>query len=285
MKSMRKQLLGSVFIALLVLVGCKQPVHYGGVPRKAFFKSIVSLSPSTTEMVGLAGIMLIGRTQACNYPRSMSSVPVVADLKPDYEKITQIHPDLILLDRDLYGDSEIQKLKETKAVVKVVGSDTVEGYIKDFYTLGNLISGEANINEYIIRVRKQITASQGEKPGKELKAAFIIPDASGHHMIAGTKSFQADVVRIIGATPVGPDSNKFEMLNAEFLMTQNPDFIFIAGDEKRFLADTRFANLRAVKSKNILSLDQDIALRKGSRVDEFIYLGHKHLMLALEVKK
>ena len=236
-------------------------------------------------MVALTGANLIGRTKADDYPSRIATIEAVADLKPNFERITEMKPDLILLDRDLYGEAEISKLKQTSARVEAIGSDTVAGYIKDYYTLGNWIAGENAINEYIIKVQKQIAASMGEKPSKELKAIMVIPDAGGHHMIAGAKSFQADAIRIIGAKLVGPDTNRFEALNPEFLLSQNPDVIFVTGDPKAILSDSRFANLNAVKAKSIVSLNQDIALRRGQRVDTFIYEGHKALMLLLEGKK
>ncbi len=280
MKSMRKQLLGSVVLALLVLVGCKGPQSAGGKPRLKVYHSIISLSPSTTELASLTGVPIVGRTKACDYPPNVQKVDIVADLKPNYELIATIKPDLVIMDRDLYSVADQQKLKDLGADVQVFGSDTVEGHIKDMYTLANLMAGESAVNEYVIKLRKNISASEGEKPAKrELKAVMVIPDTGGHHMIAGTKSFQGDVVRIIGATLVGPDSNKFESLNPEFLMAQNPDWIIVAGATSDFLADKRFSNLTAVKNLKLFGLNQDICIRRGCRVDQFIYNGHKLLML------
>lgn len=284
MNPMRKQLLGSVIIALLLLVGCKQPTPFGGKARTKVYKSIISLSPSTTELASITAVPIIGRTKACDYPTAVFRIDVYADLKPDYEKITKTKPDLIIMDRDLYGPSEIAKINQTGAVVKEFGADTVEGHIKDMYILGNLIGGESNVNDYVVKLRKNVEASLGDPPSRPLKAALVMPDPSGHHMIAGTKSFQADVVRIIGATLVGPDSRKFESMNPEFLLTQNPDWIIVAGESKTFLADARFKNLDAVKNLKVFGLDQDICIRRGARADLFIYNGHKLIMLGEEKK-
>jgi ABC-type Fe3+-hydroxamate transport system substrate-binding protein len=282
---MRKQLLGSVIFALLFLVGCQSPATFGGIPRKKIYRPLVSLSPSTSEMVGTAGVPLSGRTKACNYPDTISNAEVVADLKPNYEAITKLHPALIVVDRDLFSDAEVAKMKETGAEVVQYGSNTVEGYLKEFYEMGNLISGEININEYVVKVQKQVKASLGEPPATPQKAVMIIPDSSGHHMIAGNKSFQSVVVRIIGATLAGPNSQKFEMLNPEFLISENPDVIFVAGDAKGLISDPRFANLKAIKGSKLVLLDQDICLRRGGRVDQFIYSGHKRLLLAVGESK
>jgi ABC-type Fe3+-hydroxamate transport system substrate-binding protein len=281
---MRKQLLGSVFIALLLLVGCKQPVTFGGEPRTKHYRSVISLSPSTTELMALTGIPMKGRTQACDFPVQVRDVEVVADLKPNYELIATKKPDLILFDRDLYGPSEIEKLKQTGAKVLPMGAYTVEGHIKEMYELGNLLSGEATINDYVIKLRKNVQASKGEKPPRPITAIMVIPDSSGHHMIAGSKSFQADMMQISGATLLGPDSNRFESLNPEWVLSQNPDWIVVAGTVKEFLSDTRFSGLSAVKNSKIFGIDQGLCLRRGMRVDKFIYGAHKLLMLG-EAKK
>ena len=286
MKTMRKQLLGSVLIALFLLVGCKQPALYGGKVRTKVFRSIISLSPSTTELAGITGVPIVGRTKACNYPPMVSKVEVVADLKPDYEKIATLKPDLILVDKDLYSKAEFDKLRDIPGVtIKEFGPTSVEEYKKDLYVLGNMISGESNVNDYVIKVGKNVEASLGEPPPHPITAALVIPDGTGHHMIAGTKSFQADIVRIMGAKLIGPDSNRFESLNPEFFLSQNPDWIIVAGETKTFMADKRFANLSAIKNLKIFGLDQDIVLRRGSRVEKFIYDGHKLLILGEEKKK
>ncbi len=276
---MRKQLLGSVFIALLLLVGCKQPVTFGGEPRTTVYRSVISLSPSTTELMALTGIPIRGRTKACDFPIQVRDVEVVADLKPNYELIASKKPDLILYDRDLYGSTEVEKLKQTGAKVLPLGAPTVEGHIKEMYELGNLLSGEATINDYVIRLRKNIQASLGEPPPRPITAIMVIPDLSGHHLVAGSKSFQADMVRICGATLLGPDSNKFETLNPEWVLSQNPDWIIVAGTSKDFLADTRFSGLAAVKNSKLFGIDQDVCIRRGMRVEKFIYGTHKMIML------
>ncbi len=276
---MRKQLLGSVFIALLFLVGCKQPVTFGGEPRTTVYRSVISLSPSTTELMALTGIPIRGRTKACNFPIQVRDVEVVADLKPNYELIASKKPDLILYDRDLYGSTEVEKLKQTGAKILPLGAYTVEGHIKEMYELGNLLSGEATINDYVIRLRKNIQASLGDRPTRPITAIMVIPDSGGRHMLAGSKSFQADMVRISGATLLGPDSNKFESLNPEWVLSQNPDWIIVAGTSKEFLADTRFSGLSAVKNSKYFGIDQDVCLRRGMRVEKFIYGAHKMIML------
>ena len=278
MNPMRKLLLGVTLVALLFVAGCKPPQQFGGIPRTKVYHAIVSLSPSTSELLSQYSIQFVGRTKADNYPTSINSIQIVADLKPDYEKLTRLKPDLIVLDPKLYSPAEIEKLKTITEVYPFEANSLDEFYTAS-YKLGNKIGGETAIMDYVDKIRRQARSSEGEKTPNPVKGVMIIPDTSGHHMIAGAKSFQADMTKIMGANPVGPDSNKFESLDPEYLMTQNPDVIFLAGDSKSFLADTRFANLKAVKEHMIVEIDPDKILRVGSRIDTTIYEGHKALTL------
>ena len=89
-------------------------------------------------------------------------------------------------------------------------------------------------------------------------------------MIAGVKSFQADVVKAATGQPVGPDAQKFVSLNAESLIAMNPDIILTAGSPDPIYDDARFKSLTAVKKNRVRGVVQDVILRRGVRVPELI---------------
>lgn len=283
---MRKGLLGVSLVAIMMMVGgCKQVQPFGGIPRKKVVTSAASLSPSTTELIALLGIKIVGRCKADNYPVSVSDAAIVADLKPNYEALARLKPDVIVLDKALYSDAEIQKVKAVSANTDVIVFDphTLEDFYKEMYKMANIVGGEIPVAEYIQKIKKQQLSSLGEQL-PPTKAVLVIPDKSGYHMFVGAKSFQADLIKSMGATPIGPNSDKFETLNPEFLMSQNPDVIIVAGDLNTFTADKRFASLKAVKEQRMFGLPQDIILRRGCRVDSCIYEGHKALALVTKGK-
>ncbi|MBX3023083.1 MAG: Fe3+-siderophores ABC transporter protein [Bdellovibrionales bacterium] len=63
---------------------------------------VVSLVPSWTETLLRAGVHVVGRTRFCLHPREqVKDVPIVGGTKDwKWEKITQLQPDLILLDQE-----------------------------------------------------------------------------------------------------------------------------------------------------------------------------------------
>lgn len=63
---------------------------------------VISLVPSWTETLLAAGVDVVGRTRFCIHPQDqIKNIPVVGGTKNwTWEKIVEINPDLILLDRE-----------------------------------------------------------------------------------------------------------------------------------------------------------------------------------------
>jgi ABC-type Fe3+-hydroxamate transport system substrate-binding protein len=125
---------------------------------------------------------------------------------------------------------------------------------------------ESNVNDYIqTDIEGKIAAA---KVTNSPTVAFLMPGEGSEHMIDGTNSFLGDMLKRIGAKPMGPDGNRFVTLNVEDLIKDNPDVIMVAGDPHQIANDPRLASLKAVKSKNVYGINPDIALREGARVPD-----------------
>jgi iron complex transport system substrate-binding protein len=262
---------------IAIAVGCgPADVHVGGKPRQKYYKAIVSLSPSAMEILStlnMTGLKrVVGRTAYDNYPKQVESIPVVASVKPDYEKLAEVHPDLIIYDSALYNDADIQKIKQLGADTFPIDADTVDGYVKQVYGLASLVGGETMAADYIDRVNSEEAGAAATKTHP--KVAIIMPGQGAESMIDGTDSFQADVVKVAGGTPVGPKGDKFVPVNAEELISENPDWIVQAGNSGSFISDPRFKSLKAIASKQIVAIDPDVLLRRGGRVDTLIRVIH-----------
>lgn len=270
---MLKRLLAAC-LATTALFGCRPAEeNVGGKDREVFVRSAVSLSPSATEIVpGKAfTIQLLGRTNSCNYPATVSSVEIVMNgVKPNYERIAQLKPDIVIYEKSLFSDQEIRKFEDLKLRTFAIEGDTLDEFEKCLYRLGSVLGAETALGEYvddIINAQANAAASRPETP---VKVAMIMPGERGDHYICGTKSFIADIIRNAGGEPVGPQSNQFEMLSAESMIEWNPEIVFCAGKHSPFLKDPRFANVAAIKKGYLVPLDPDRALRKGARVPDLI---------------
>lgn len=280
MKPMRRALSLLLSIPLVLLsVGCQQ--GDGNAPlkvRKVVYRKIVSLSPSTTEILAQPlGVTLAGRSAADNFPtNSLNNVPVVGGVKPDYEKLASIQPDLIVYDGSLYNEDDQKKLKSVGASVYVFDVKSMADFRAQIFELGSLVGQESHASDYLQRVKIELNNAKAKPPTPTPKVAIVLPGSSGSNMIVGTQSFLADIVRTIGGNPVGPDGARFTEMNPEALVSLDPDRIVVSGTAAdhsgydAFIKDPRFKTLKAVKNNAITIIDSDVLLRTGSRVDSLI---------------
>jgi len=271
------------------LVGCEATaVTVGGVPNKNPVRSMVSLAPSTTEIVASLNFSgaLQGRTASDDFPPSVSAVPVVASVKPDYEKIAIIKPDFIVYDEDLYSPSDIEKIKGAAPRSMGFASHTLDDFSTELYKLGAIIGAESAASTYVDKIRAARGVALADATAKKLKGALIMVGSGTEHMIAGTDSFYADMLRASGAEVVGPKASKFVPLSPENLVEGNPDVIVVGfrfnqqdkdGNTARALAaansilkDPRFKTVTAVQKRQIVPIDENTMVRRGFRVDRFI---------------
>lgn len=285
---MRRALLFALACLSLAVVGCTDNrIEVGGKNTTVIVRSIVSLSPSTTELASsyASRSQLVGRTAACNNPPTLQNVPIMAQVKPDYEKIASAKPDLVVYDAGLYNSADEEKLKQLGLRLFVFRANTVDGFIDELFEFGKLTRSETSASEYVDKIEQARALAKADPIAPKPTVLVMLPPTGGTDpMVAGTKSFVADVVRSVTAEPVGPDSERFEVASAETLMRFNPDKIVIgatqqnaAGIVNQFLADPRFKGLKAVQRKDIVVVNQDVLLRKGSRVDRLLDVMYRQL--------
>ncbi|MBS1706887.1 MAG: ABC transporter substrate-binding protein [Armatimonadetes bacterium] len=264
----------SLFLALLavVLAGCENVQTAGGVPNQKPALNVISLSPSTTEIamanyeVGLKGV-----TASCDYPNTVKTLPVVGDVKPNYEKIAEIKPDLIVYDASLYSQQDIEKLKSTVPSSRLLPFEatTVDGLIDYLARYGSLTLGETIMSEYADKITSARNQAKAANIQPKPKVAVIMGGKSGDPMmVCGKKSFLANVLDDCHFEMLGPDSAKFEPISFEQIVTENPDVIVTPESRDVFLKDPRFAATTAVKKGLVFNADPGVLLRAGARVDK-----------------
>ena len=276
----------------VAVAGCSAKAQQlGGIPRQGPKPRVVSLSPSTTEIIGssLDSSLLVGRTQSDDYPSNISNVPVVASVKPDFEKIKGAAPTVVVYDADLYSADDVKRIESMGARPFVFKAHTIKGFEREVYELSALLGSETGVSGYVDRIERERAGAEGERPSNPPNVAVVLGDGS---YVAGTESFLADVVRIGGGKLVGPASGKFERMSPEALVAARPDLILLATskdaaakDAAALGANPALASSPAVRAKRIKAIDQNVVLRRGGRVDKLIQSVHKAIMLEQEGAK
>lgn len=261
------------------VTGCKEEDGNAPVKQpKTFYHTIVSLSPGTTEVLaGSFGVALAGRTASDNWPIvTVDRIPVVASVKPDYEKLAETKPDLLVYDASLYNDQDQKKFESLGAAQFKIDANTWQDYRKQLFEMASLLGQETRASDYVDRVTVELRNAQAKTPAVSPKVAVMMADPSGHHMIAGTGSFVADIVKQIGGTPVGPSGTTFVPASPETIVSENPEVIFVNGTQENvkgaeaLLKDPRFQSVNAIKNKRVRVINSDVLLRRGARVDMLV---------------
>lgn len=271
-----RRLLPLIAIVSLVAVGCRPSgIVIGGVPRteENTVKTIISLSPSTTELLGAAGAgqLLIARTAADNYPPGVEQAPIaMTGIKPDFEMIASMNPDLLLYDTSLFSESDIQKIEESGIESMGLDLTSLASLEDSLAMLGEKIGYESAFSKYMDDVRRAVLATQSELDGRDISVSVVI-GGDGRYMAAGKKTFISDLLTTMGADVKGTDAALYTDVNVESLLEWNPDVVFLPVDAAEgFLADVRLKNLKAVQNQKVFGVDPDILLRTGARIPPLV---------------
>lgn len=262
--------------ALLLLAGCaEEETPPGGQDRPAELQigSIVSLSPSTTELVSPLKFhgMFMGRTSECDWPNAAQGAPVVVNgTQVNWEAIAQMQPDLILYDASLYGPSEIERIESLAGKATfAIDVDTLDGYLKQILRLGQLLGRETDASQYADQVASASGTAKAAVGESNPGVTVMQQVADGYYWMPET-GLQASIIQESGGTPVGGSGSQFAPVDFEALVTANPDIILTDGDRDAILGDPRLSSLNAVKTEQVFYVSPDYLFRAGGRVDDLI---------------
>ena len=270
--TMLRALLLSLF-ACLILFGCTpgaQEVKYE--PRPKVYNSAVSLSPGATELLGSVSynVPILGRTAACNFPPNVKGAPVVAQVKPDYEKIKSLNPGIVIYDASLYNDQDIAQIKTMGIDTFAFKAKTIDEFVEEVRQFGSLMSAEMDASTYVDKILAERKVAQANGLNPKPRVVLLMAGAGGEHYIAGTKGFHADAIRAAGGEPVGPEQDRYVPIDAEALIKLNPDMILTAGSPDAIVNDPRLKSMSAIAKLKVRGIPQDFATRMGFRVDREI---------------
>ena len=250
-------------------------------PVEVVPQRIVSLSPTHTEMLFAidAADLLVAVDEFSDHPAQALELPnELSGFEPNVEAIAAYEPDLVVIGGDFTG------LGEQLDALGIAWWDgpaalTIDDTYRQIEELGDITGSESEAGTLVAEMRSSID---------EIVAATPVPDEplTYYHELDPTY-FSADSTTFIGAVysllglqniadGAEGDAGGFPQLNAEFIVSADPDLIFLA-DTKCCgeTADTVAArpgwqDIAAVRTGNVIEMDDDIASRWGPRIVEYL---------------
>ncbi|MBN1173108.1 MAG: ABC transporter substrate-binding protein [Micromonosporaceae bacterium] len=255
------------------------PVTVGSVSLDRRPSHIISLSPTTTEMLFAVGAssQVVAVDDQSNYPAEAPKTDL-SGFKPNAEAIAAKNPDLVVLSSDT--NKIVDQLKALKIPTYVAPAATT---LEDSYTqisdLGALTGHASEAGTLVNRMRDDISEIvKNVKPRTEKITYFHELDPTLY--TATSKTFIGSVYALLGlenvADAADPVGGGYPQLSGEALIEADPALMFLADSKccqqsaETVAARPGYADLTAVRQHQVVALDDDIASRWGPRVVDFL---------------
>lgn len=240
-------------------------------------ESIVSLSASHTEMlyaVG-AGDQVVATDLTSNYPAAAETTVKLDSFQFSIEEVAALEPDLVILAFDFQGEAEALSALDIPFVLMGPPEDLL-GAFSQLSFVGLITDhrseAEALLSDLFAQVDRMLAAAN------RIRGRTFYHEVDETLYSATSSSFIGDLYRYLGlvniADAAGLDS-PFPQLSAEFIVDQNPEFIFLADANFGVTIEsvgTRpgWDSMVAVTEGNVVALDGDLAGRWGPRTVELM---------------
>ena len=203
-------------------------------------RRIVSLAPSLTETVYALGLedRLVGDTDYCDYPPEAREKPKVGGaINPSLETIASLHPDLVLVTKNLNRLETVDALASLGIPSYATDPHTVEAIIASTERLADLLgvpeTGVALGNDMEQRIAAIKDRVASLPPRHVLFIVWTEPLIS-----IGNNTFIADALQHAGAVSVIDSSQSWPQINLEEVVLLQPEFLVFAESHPDSVAHT-----------------------------------------------
>ncbi len=244
-------------------------------------QSIVSLSPTHTEILFAigAGDQVVAVDEFSDYPAEALELPhELSGFEPNVEAIAAFEPDLVVTGGDTTGlgdqlaDLGIETWDGPAATTLGDTYDQIE-------QLGAITGHDAEAAELVAQMQTDIDEIVAATPVPEVPLT-LYHELDSAFFSADSTTFIGELYGMLGLQNIADEaegnSGGYPQLNAEFIVSANPDLIFLADTiccgETLDTVSARpgWDAITAVQNGNVFEMDDNIASRWGPRVVDYL---------------
>jgi len=245
---------------------------------------IVSLSPSTTEMLFALGVekSLVGVTKYCNYPPEAKKIERVGGFgKPNVEKLLSLSPDLVV-GSGLSRTDVQQVLRDSGIQVLEIRVNNIGEMFQSLRDIGDATTARRRADEVIASMQAELqkVASQLPDAKKSPPPRVFVELWDDPLTTIGGGSYLDEIIARAGGINVAHDiSQPHPRISAEKVIEWDPDVIIIAHMAQRPSSAAEigkrigWSDIKAVKrSRVVCDIPNDLMLVPGPRLIELVRL-------------
>ncbi len=248
------------------------------VPLAAFSKTakrIVCLSPSGAEILCEIGAekSIVSRTDFCDYPEKIRSVPSIGGFDGrtfSIESILSCKPDFVYGSKGMH-DFLAPVLAKHKIELFLSTATSIQDLKNEIQYIGEITGCEKKAKQLNIRIDQTRALVIKKTPDPALVYWEVW---SSPYMSIGKNSYISELISICGGSNIfdSIEDIAYPTVNQESIITSNPDIIFIQSDSKLTVSDIKkrpgWNRINAVKNNQIYIIDSDTFSRPGPRTVE-----------------
>ncbi len=236
--------------------------------------SVVSIAPSITETIFALGKgdILKGRTDYCDYPEEALNIPSIGSLRePDIEAIAELNPDIVIASTHFTKESLDKLTTLSIPVVVLADQDSFSGVYQTITDIGLLIGAEDEGKALISSMEDTVNSVIDAVKNKATPTVYyVIGFGEYGDFTAGGDTFISQIIEMAGGNNIASETKGWSF-SLEQIVDSDPDILVCSKfwDTKSSIENTNgYNNLRAVKSGNLFTIDNNMLDRQGPRLAE-----------------
>ncbi len=261
---------------------------YGDTVVIAPYKRIVSLNPTTTEILFAigAGGRLVGRSVWDNWPDSAKYIPALGNaIRPNIESVLAARPDLIILYASEDNRSAAERFRAAGIKTLSLKTDRIRDFDRATRLIGRVTGDTIRAN--IVADSVKATLDRVRLATKDLERPTVVwPFAYRPPMVVGGGSFLNELLDIAGATNLyGNLELPSPTVTIEDIVNKNPRYVLrSAAIEEMGPVNKSWYAIPAVREGRLLVTPTDIVARPSVQLGQAAVVIARTLHPGLEIK-
>lgn len=227
------------------------------------YKRIVSLAPSFTQSLYYleAQDRIVGCTSYCLAAKEDKQKVVATAVKANVEKIISLKPDVVLAS-GLTDPKDIELLRKVGINVNVIYTPKSFNEVCDQFIQMGMIVGKKNKAEAIVNESKATVQKTIDHHNRFSGKKMFFQIGANPIFAVIPNTFMDDYMTFLGVDNIAKNVRQGSVTR-EFVIANNPDYIFIATmgitGEEELRVWNKYPSMKATKNKKIFIIDSDIA--------------------------
>ncbi|MGG2084687.1 heme ABC transporter substrate-binding protein IsdE [Lysinibacillus pakistanensis] len=275
-------LMAALMSLLLLVVGCNDSSNQENKGDLTEKEQVSAEATEKDEQRIIAGTVVIAEIMdklgldAIAVPETekklakrFEGLPTIGNaMEPDMEIVKSLNPTDVLSVSTLEYDLQ-DKFKQLNIPVNFLNFQSVDAMLSEIQKLGERYKREAQAEELVKELQKNIEAVQNVAGNKEGPRVLILLGIPGSYLVATENSYAGDLVKRAGGINV-MEGQEAEYLasNTEYLHNSNPDIILrlshgmpdevVKMFDEEFKTNDIWKHFKAVKNGKVYDLEEEL---------------------------